>query len=83
MEKQHCFTVSFLVHNKESGSWAGKTSWTGTDEKQARAQYGSEMSRLMGSADFDVVTVYIFSDQGYVDSATWDERPEEAPKETV
>ena len=79
--KERCYSVSFIVHNKNSGSWASKASWTGTDERAAWAQYGSEISRLMGSSDFDVVTVFIMNDQGYLDSHNWDERPE--PEEEI
>lgn len=90
--KEHCYSVSFMVHNKNNNAWASKVVWAGTDERTAWAQYGSEMSRLMGSSDFDVVTVYIASDNngenGYISHTTWDERenilpPPEPEKEPI
>ena len=82
--KEHCYSVSFIVHNKNNNAWASKVSWTGIDERVAWAQYGSEMNRLMGTSDFDVVTVYIASEDGengYIAHTTWDERENILPPE--
>ena len=81
MENQHCYSVSFMVHNKTNDSWASRVTWTGTDERTAWENYGSEQARLMGSLDFDVVTVFILNESGYMDSKAWDERPAIEPEE--
>lgn len=78
------WSISYKVHNKESGAWAAAVSYTTKDERDARANYGSEQARLFGSKDFDYVCVSISDTFGNTKSEFIDERvrPEPTPEPT-
>lgn len=75
MEKQ--FTVQFTVHNSSSGAWATSISIQTTDEDEAIAKYGEEISRLWNSQDFDFVCVKKIDEFGNVEKKYRDSRNEE------
>ena len=77
------YSVSFMVHDKIKDEWITDISWTGKDERTAWIQYGSEESRLLSIPEYDVVTVYILNDGGYMDSRTFDERELIIPPEPI
>ena len=75
MEKQ--FTVQFTVHNIESGAWATSISVQTTNEGEAVAEYGEEISRLWNSQDFDFVCIKKIDEFGNVEKRYRDNRAAE------
>lgn len=72
------YSVVYKVHNKNSGAWATNVSASGSDERQMEATYYSELSRLLGSKDFDVVCVYLMDNMGFKLNSCRDDRLLEA-----
>lgn len=58
------YFVDYTVHNKETGAWAHSSSGSYDDIIAAQAMWGSEISRLFGSADFDFVSVVVVNNHG-------------------
>ena len=80
------YSVTFNVHNKEADSWAAKVQYTTSDLRDAKANFGSECSRLFGSKDFDFVCVILTDNYGnviskdFVDERVSPEPPEPTPE---
>ena len=60
------YDVSFKVHNTAADSWQAKVQYTTKDLREAKANFGSECSRLFGSKDFDFVCVTLSDTYGNV-----------------
>ena len=80
MERENFYSIIIKVHNKASGSWASSVTYTTKDERDARANYGSEQSRLFGSKDFDFVCVSMADTFGNTKSEFVDDRPAPEPE---
>lgn len=78
---ENFFDVKFKVHNKEADSWAAQIAYTTKDERDARAHFHSECSRLFGSSDFDFVCVTMSDTYGNSKSDFIDERVAPEPPE--
>ena len=63
---EELYSVSFKVHNKENDGWAAKVQYTTNNERDAKANFGSECSRLFGTSDFDFVLVMLIDTYGNV-----------------
>ena len=76
------YDVSFKVHNAASDAWNAKVQYTTKDYREAVANFGSEISRLFGSKDFDFVCVTLSDnfgnelDKKYIDERVKPEPPE-------
>ena len=83
---ENFYSVTFNVHNKEADSWAAKVQYTTKDLRDAKANFGSECSRLFGSQDFDFVCVVLTDNYGnvisrdFVDERVAPEPPEPTPE---
>jgi hypothetical protein len=76
------YSVVFDVHNAEADSWSSKVQYTTKDLRDAKANFGSECSRLFGSADFDFVCVTLKDNFSNVISSEFvDERVAPEPPE--
>lgn len=76
------YSVAFNVHNAEAGSWSAKVQYTTKDLRDAKANFGSECSRLFGSTDFDFVCVILMDNYGNVISRDFvDDRVAPEPNE--
>lgn len=76
------YSVVFDVHNAETNNWSSKVQYTTKDLRDAKANFGSECSRLFGSADFDFVCVILKDNFGNVISSDFvDDRVAPEPSE--
>lgn len=82
------FDVAFKVHNAEADSWASKVQYTTKDIRDAKANFGSECSRLFGAKDFDFVCVTLSDTYGnviskdFIDERVAPEPPAPEPNES-
>ncbi len=60
------YDIKFKVHNASADSWQAKVQYTTNDLRDAKANFGSECSRLFGSKDFDFVCVTLTDTFGNV-----------------
>ena len=81
------YDIKFKVHNASADSWQAKVQYTTKDLRDAKANFGSECSRLFGSKDFDFVCVTLTDTFGnvirndFVDDRVAPEPPEPEPNE--
>ena len=81
-ELENNYSVVFKVHNQKSKAWATTVSGSYDNERTAEAAYYGELNRLLGSADFDVVCVYLMDTMGFKLNSCRDDRipPEPEPQ---